>query len=85
MICINFQLHNLYGCSFCTESLKTIAGLSFSKISFKVVSVYILTQSSDMFTKSSDIYAKQKHPGCKKCKANKKQPYLYATKSFDIN
>ena len=35
IVCINFQLHNLYGC---IESLK-IAGLSFSKLSFKVASV----------------------------------------------
>ena len=29
--------------------------------------------------------AKQKHPGYKKCGANKKQPYLCATKRFDIS
>ena len=31
------------------------------------------------------LNAKQKHPGCKKCKANKKQPYLCVTKSLDIS
>ena len=74
MIYINFDV------SFCTESL----GLSFSKLSFKVAYVYIPTQSSDMFTKSSDMLNKNTL-GVKKCKANKKQPYLCATKSFDIN
>ena len=38
-------------------------GLSFSTLSFKLASVYVLPQSSDLFTKR---YAKQKHPGCKK-------------------
>ena len=28
---------------------------------------------------------KQKHPGYKKCEANKKQPYVCVTKSFDIS
>ena len=48
-------------------------GLSFAKLSFKVAPVYIhtSTQSSDMFTKSTD--AKQKHLGVKKREANKKQ------------
>ena len=43
MICINFQLHNLrtyIDVSFCTE--KKISGLSFSKLSFKVASAYML-------------------------------------------
>ena len=31
------------------------------------------------------INAKQKHPEYKKCEANKKQPYLFATKNFDIS
>ena len=37
---------------------KHIAGLSFSKLSFKVAYVYILTQSSNMFTKNSDMLNK---------------------------
>ena len=54
--------------------VKKIAGLSFSKLSFKVASVYILTQSSDMFTKSSDM--SKNTVGVKKCKANKKPTYV---------
>ena len=56
--------------------VKKIAGLSFSKLSFKVTYVYILTQSSDMLAKSSDMLSKNTL-GVKKCEANKKQPYLY--------
>ena len=63
--------------------VKKNAGLSFSKLSFKVTYVYILTQSSDMFTKSSDMLNKNTLD-VKKCEANKKQPYLFATKSFDV-
>ena len=33
-------------------------GLSFSKLSFKLAFVYILPQSSDLFTKSSDMLNK---------------------------
>ena len=38
--------------------LKKVVGLSFSKLSFKGASVYMLPQSSDMFTKSSDMLNK---------------------------
>ena len=61
----------------------TIVGLRFSKLSFKVAYFYILTQNSDMFTKSSDML--NKNILGKKCEANKKQPYLCATKNFDIS
>ena len=70
--------------SFCTKSFKKLVGLNFSKLSFKSVSVYILPQSSDLFTKSSDMLSKNTL-GVKKCRANKKQPYLCETKSFDIS
>ena len=42
-----------------------------------------LTQNSDMFTKSDML--NKNTLGVKKCKANKKQPYLCVTKSFDIS
>ena len=48
--------------------LKVLKKLSFSKLSFKLASVYlfmILPQSSDLFSKSSDMHIK--------CGANKKQ------------
>ena len=32
-----------------------IVGLSFSKLSFKVASVYMLPQRNDIFTKSNDM------------------------------
>ena len=81
MICINFQLHNLY----LLKVLKYCM-VEFLKLSFKLAFVYILSQSSDLFTRSSDMYAKQKHLGfTKKCEANKKQPYLCAIKSCDIS
>ena len=64
--------------------VKKTTGLSFLKLSFKVTYVYILTQSSDMLTKSSDMLNKNTL-GVKKCKANKMQPYLFTTKSFDIS
>ena len=64
-------------------SFKKVVGLSFSKLSFKIASIYILTQSSDMFTKSSDMLNKNTL-GVKKCETNKKQPYLCVTKSFDV-
>ena len=53
-----------------------VVGLSFSKRSFKLASVYILAQSSDLFTKSSDMLNKNTLD-VKKCRANKKQSYLY--------
>ena len=43
---------------FCTEIFKKIVGLNFLKLSFKLTSVYILSQSSDLFTKSSDMLNK---------------------------
>ena len=60
----SYDLHKLsdtqstmmYYCM-CTES-KKITGLSFSKLSFKVVTVYVLVQSSDTFTKNSDMLNK---------------------------
>ena len=61
MICI--IVTQIIDVSFCTESFKKIAGLSFSKLSFKVAYVYILTQSSDMFTKSSDMLNKNTRLG----------------------
>ena len=63
MISINFQLHNLatyIDVLFCTESFKKVVGLSFSKLSFKLAHVYILTQSS------SDMLNKNTLQGCKK-------------------
>ena len=42
MICINFWLHNLYWCIILYWKLKKIAVLSFSKLSFKVESAYML-------------------------------------------
>ena len=42
----------------CRESFKKIVSLSFSKLSFKVASVIMLPQSSDIFTKSSDMLNK---------------------------
>ena len=42
--------------------VKKIAGLSFSKLSFKVASAYMLPQSSNICLQK----AKQKHLGCKK-------------------
>ena len=48
MICKSFQIHNIYiDVSLCSE-LKKIMGLSFSKLSFKVASAYVLPQSSDI-------------------------------------
>ena len=58
-------------------------GLRFSILSFNVASVYILPQSNDIY-KSSDMLNKN-ILGVKKYEANKKQPYLCATKSFDIS
>ena len=40
------------------HSILKVLGLSFSKLSFKLASVYILPQSSDLFTKSSDMLNK---------------------------
>ena len=53
--------------------VKNIMVLSFSKLSFKVASVYMLPQSSDtyLFTKSSDML--KTTLGVKKCEANQKQ------------
>ena len=65
-------------------SFKKIVVLSFSKLSFKVASVYMLPQRNDIFTKSSDMLNKNTL-GVKKCEANKKQPYLCVTKIFDIS
>ena len=47
MICIKFQTHNLYMYHSVLE-VKKIVGLSFSKLSFKVASAYILQQSNDI-------------------------------------
>ena len=54
--------------------VKKIVVLSFSKISFKVASPYMLPQSSNMylFTKNSDMLNKN-ILGVKKCEANQKQ------------
>ena len=67
--------------SFCTESFKKVVGLSFSELSFKLASIYILSQSSDLFTQSSNMLNKNTL-GVKKCRGNKKQPYLCVTKTF---
>ena len=48
MICINLQIY--IDVSHCTEILK-IMGLSFSKLSFIVTSVYMLLHSSDVYKK----------------------------------
>ena len=73
MICISFQIHNLYCHS--VVKVKKIAVLKFSKLSFKnlkVASAYMLSQSRVIFV--YDIYAKQKHRlGCKKYEVNQKQ------------
>ena len=50
-------------------SVLKVLGLSFSKLSFKLASVYILPLSSDVFTKSSDVLNKNTL-GAKKCEAN---------------
>ena len=71
MICISFEIHNtaivMYH-SVLVLKVKKIVGLSFSKLSFKVGSVYMLPQSSNsyLFTKSSDILNKNTW-GVKKC------------------
>ena len=43
--------------------------VEFSKLSFKLASVYILSQSSDLFTKSSDMLNKITLD-VKRCEAN---------------
>ena len=52
--------------------VKKIAVLSFSKLSFKVASAYMLPQSSDICLQKV-VICQTKHLGCKKCKANQKQ------------
>ena len=54
---------------------KKIVEFNFSKQSFKLASVYVFPQSSDLLTKSSDMLNKNTL-GVKKVK---KQPYLCAT------
>ena len=54
--------------------IKNFVVLSFSILSFKVASVYMLPQSSDTFTKSSDMLNKNT-PGVKRCEANKVQKW----------
>ena len=61
--------------------VKKNRGLEFLKTTFKVVYVYILPQSSDMFTKSSDMLNKNTL-GVKKCGANKKQPTYVRPKAL---
>ena len=72
MICIRFQIHDLYLMYHSVVKVKKIVGLSFSKPSFKVPSVIMFQQA---FTKGSDMPNKNAL-GVKRCKANKKQPYL---------
>ena len=66
--------------------VKKIVGLSFSKLSFKVSSVYILLYSSDICLQSIDMLNKNTWD-VKKCGANQKQHCKQAgtTKRFDIS
>ena len=55
------------------HSVQKVIGLSFLKLSFKEASVYKLPQSSDMFTKSSDMLNKNTL-GVKKCGTIRSSP-----------
>ena len=48
MICISFQIYNIILVYHSVVKVKKIAVLSFSKLSFKVASAYMLPQSSDI-------------------------------------
>ena len=61
MICISFEIHNLYWCITLYWKLKKIAGLSFSKLSFKVASAYMLPQSSNICLQKVVIYMLNKN------------------------
>ena len=73
--------------SLCSKSFKKIAVLSFSKLSFKVVSAYMLPQSSDIcLQKSSDMLNKNTL-GVKNVRGQSEATCKQAgaTKSFDIS
>ena len=71
MICISFQIHNLAILMYhSVVKVKKIVVFSFSKLSFKVASAYMLPQSSDICLQK----VLNKNTLCiKKGKANQKQ------------